>query len=371
MSLRSHPSVLRTMERTRGIAERLIAVRIVESSIVLSAQAFLALFPLILVVSAVVPRDVSTGLVNELRSRYGVSGSSAGALQTVLVDRGAVQQSLSVFSFLLVIASASAFTRALQRMYQNAWGLPKLGLRGAWRSFAWLIGLVLYLGILGTIAHVIHHGGVLAPVSTILGFGMWWWTPFLLLGGRVRARALIPAAVIITGAQLAAGLVSSAIVPRTIRNNESSYGPIGAVFAFQSWLVIVMGLLVVGTTLGAIIGSSDSRIGRWIRGTSDREGWRREPKQVRVAGFKRPSLGDGAATIRRPNGAADGGAGTGQVGEIGEIGEAQQADHAAAIPVPVDPRTSDEDGTPDHDRPPADEPAVDQPTVDGRRTPID
>ena len=30
MSLRSHPAVLRTMERTRGIAERLIAVRIVE-----------------------------------------------------------------------------------------------------------------------------------------------------------------------------------------------------------------------------------------------------------------------------------------------------------------------------------------------------
>ena len=294
MSLRSHPAVLRTIERTRGIAERLIAVRIVEMSIVLAAQAFLALFPLILVVAAVVPRDVSTGLVNELRSRYGVSGSSAGALQTVLVDRGALQQSLSVFSFLLVIASASAFTRALQRMYQNAWGLPKLGLRGVWRSFAWLIGLVVYLGILGTIAHFIHHGGVLAPVSTILGFGMWWWTPFLLLGGRVRARALIPAAVIITGAQLAAGLVSSAIVPRTIRNNESSYGPIGAVFAFQSWLVIVMGLLVVGTTLGAIIGSSDSRIGQWIRGTSDPDGWRREPKQVRVARLKRPTPADGA-----------------------------------------------------------------------------
>ncbi len=371
MSLRSHPAVLRTMERTRGIAERLIAVRIVESSIVLAAQAFLALFPLILVVSAVVPRDVSTGLVNELRSRYGVSGSSAGALQTVLVDPGALQQSLSVLSFLLVIGSASAFTRALQRMYQNAWGLPKLGLRGLWRSFAWLIGLVLYLGILGTIAHFIHHGGVLAPVSTILGFGMWWWTPFLLLGGRVRARALIPAAVIITAAQLVAGLVSSAVVPRTIRSSESSYGPIGAVFAFESWLVVVMGLLVVGTALGALIGSSDSPIGHWIRGTSDPDGWRREPKHVRVARRKRPTLAGRAAATLGPHGAADGGAGSGQINEIGEIGESQPADHAAGVPVPVDPRTSDDDRTPDHDRPPADAGAVEQPTVDGRRTPID
>jgi membrane protein len=357
--------VLRTIERTRGIAERLIAVRIVETSIVLAAQAFLALFPLILVVAAVVPHEVSVSLLNELRSRYGVSGESASALQSLLIDRGAVQQSLSVLSFLLVIGSATAFTRALQRMYQNAWGLPKLGLRGLWRGFAWLLGLVAYLGVLGTIAHVIHHGGVLAPVSTILGFGLWWWTPFLLLGGRVRARALIPAAVILTSAQLVAGLLSSAIVPRTIRTNESNYGPIGAVFAFESWLVVIMGVLVVGTTLGATIGLSDSRIGRWIRGTSGPDGWRREPKQLHIGRHKHPTLAGGAATIPAPNGAAGGRVGTGQVGQVGEIGESQPVDHTAGVPTPVDPRTSD-DG-----RPPAGEQAVDQPTVDGRRTPID
>jgi membrane protein len=356
VSLRSHPAVLRAMEQVRAIAERLIAVRIVESSIVLAAQAFLALFPLILVVSAVVPRDVSTGLVNELRSRYGVSGSSAGALQSILVDRGALQQSLSVLSFLLVIGSATAFTRALQRVYQNAWGLPKLGPRGLWRGFAWLAGLVIYLAIIGLVAHLIHHGGVLAPVSTVLGFAMWWWTPFLLLGGRVRARALIPAAVLITAAQLTAGLVSSSIVPRTIRSNESSYGPIGAVFAFQSWLVIIMGLLVVGTTLGATIGLSDSRIGRWVRGTADPDGWRREPKQVNLIRLKRPAPTDTAITMPAPNGAPD----DGRV-DVGRVGESQSADHAG-VTAPVDPRTSDDD------RSAADGRAVDQPATDGRRT---
>lgn len=356
MSLRSHPAVRRTMEQVRDIAERLVAVRVIESSIVLAAQAFLALFPLILVVSAVVPRNVSTGLVNELRSRYGVSGSSAGALQSVLVDRGALQQSLSVLSFLLVIGSATAFTRALQRMYQNAWGLPKLGLRGLWRSFAWLAGLVVYLTILGLVAHVTHHGGVLAPVSTVLGLGMWWWTPFLLLGGRVRARALIPAAVIITGAQLAAGMVSSAIVPRTIRSNESSYGPIGAVFAFESWLVVIMGLLVVGTALGAIIGLSDSRVGRWVRGTSDPDGWRREPKQVHLRRPKHPALTDTATMTPAPDGASGSGPSAAD-----QIGEPQSADHAAGVPAPVDPRTSEEDQS-------TIDGAVDRPSADGRRT---
>jgi membrane protein len=345
------------MEQVRDIAEHLVAVRVIESSIVLAAQAFLALFPLILVVAAVVPRHVSTGLLNELRNRYGVSGSSANALQTVLVDRGAVQQSLSVLSFLLVIGSATAFTRALQRMYQNAWGLPKLGLRGVWRGFAWLVGLVVYLSILGLVAHFIRHGGVLAPVSTVLGLVMWWWTPFLLLGGRVRARALIPAAVIITAAQLVAGMVSSAIVPRTIRSKESSYGPVGAVFAFESWLVIIMGLLVVGTVFGAIIGLSDSRVGRWVRGTADPDGWRREPKQVPLGRRKRSALPDTAITTPAPNGPR----GTALVG-AGQIGEPQSADHTAGVVAPVDPRTSEEDRS-------TTDGAVDQPTVDGRRTP--
>jgi membrane protein len=356
--LRSHPTVVRTVERTRDVAERLIAIRIVETSIVLAAQAFLALFPLILVVAAIVPRDVSTGLLNELRSRFGVSGTSAGALQSLLNDRGALQQSLSALSFLLVIGSATAFTRALQRMYQNSWGLPKLGLRGLWRGLAWLVGLVAYLSVLGTIAHLIHHGGVLAPVSSVLGFGLWWWTPFLLLGGRVRARALIPAAVIITVAQLVTGLVSSAIVPRTIRSNESNYGPIGAVFAFESWLVIVMGVLVVGTALGAAIGLANNRLGRWIRGTSDPDGWRRVPKPVRVGRAKDRELNDeGAHTTGRDGIAAIG----------SQAGEPEAADHAASVVEPVRGKGVGEARRPDEGRA-DDEREADSRATDGKRT---
>jgi membrane protein len=358
VSLRSHPTVVRTIERTRDIAERLIAVRIVETSIVLAAQAFLALFPLILVVAAVVPRDVSTSLLNELRSRYGVSGTSAGALQSVLIDRGAVQQSLSAISILLVIGSATAFTRALQRMYQNSWGLPKLGLRGLWRGFAWLIGLITYLAILGAIAHVIHHGGVVAPVSTVLGFGLWWWTPFLLLGGRVRARALIPAAVIITTSQLIAGLLSSAIVPRTIRNNESNYGPIGAVFAFESWLVIVMGVLVVGTALGAAIGLANNRLGCWIRGTSDPDGWRRVPKPVRVGRAKDRELNDEGPRAPGRDGVA-------AIG--GQPGEPETADHAASVVEPVGGTGVSEARRPDDGRD-GDDREADKRATDGKRT---
>jgi membrane protein len=287
LSLRSHrlvraAAVKATAASVRDFFERLVSVRVVESSIVLAAQAFLALFPLVIVVSAVIPRSASNSLLNELHDRFGISGSSESALRTVLVDRNSIQQSLSIISVLLVLGSATAFTRALQRVYQYAWGLPKLGLRGLWRGFAWLLGLVAYLGLISVVAHFVRDGAVVQPVVIVLGFVMWWWTPFILLGGRVRARALLPAAIIITIAMWIASLVSSLVVPRAIRNSETSYGPIGAVFAFESWLVILAGILVVGTVLGATIGLSQTRLGAAVRGTAEPDGWRRQVKPIRI-----------------------------------------------------------------------------------------
>ncbi len=121
--------------------------------------------------------------------------------------------------------------------------------------------------------------------------------------------------------------------------------------------MIIMGLLVVGTALGAIIGLSDSRVGRWVRGTADPDGWRREPKHVHLSRLKRPAPTDTGITMPAPNGALDDGH-----ADAGRVGESQSADQAAGVTAPIDPRQSDDD------RSVAEGQAVDQPTVDGRRT---
>src|SRR5215470_7097358 len=106
-TIRARPGVSAAENWVRAIVERLISVRVVETSVVLAAQAFLALFPLVIVLAAVLPQGASSGLLHDLRSRFGLSGQTAQALQKVLVDRSSVQQSLSVISFILVIASAT------------------------------------------------------------------------------------------------------------------------------------------------------------------------------------------------------------------------------------------------------------------------
>jgi membrane protein len=268
--------------RARALIDKLLAVRIVESSVVLAAQAFLALFPLIIIAYAILPASAATGLLNEVQTHLGLRGDSTEALQKLLADRSSLQQSLSFLSVVIVIGSATAFTRALQRVYQYAWDLPKLGFSGVWRGLVWLIGIICYLGVIGSVAHVIHNDAVTTLMSAGAGFMLWWWTPFLLLGGRVCWRALLPGAVITTIAQLVVALVSVIYVPRMISHNESSYGPIGVVFAIESWLVIVAGVLVAGAAIGAVIGQNGGAFGNWIRGSSDPNAWRREVPKRRL-----------------------------------------------------------------------------------------
>jgi membrane protein len=258
-----------------AVLSRMRATLVVESSLVLAAQAFLALFPVVIVFAALAPTGVSSELLDALRDRFGLGGTSATAVRQLIVDRDDVRGSLSFVGVLLVLGSATSFTRALQKVYERAWDLPKLGLRGAWRGAAWVAGLIVYLGLLTLavrISHSLHIGGSLGAVAAVF---LWWWTPYLLLGGRVRGRALVPGAILTAIAQLALSLVGATVLPRTVRSSESQFGPIGVVFAVESWLIVVCGAVVVSTAVTAALVRVDGPVGRAFRGTPDPDGWRR------------------------------------------------------------------------------------------------
>jgi membrane protein len=267
--------VMALIERIRGLIERLLAVRIVESSVVLAAQAFLALIPLLLVVYAFLPEHTAQATLGHMRTSFGIHGETSATVEHLIDDRSDLQSGITVAGFLVIIGSATAFTRALQRVYQYAWNLPKLGLRGMWRTVVWFGGLICYLSVVGGLVHLIDNRGISIPISALLGFALWWWTPFLLLGGRVTGRALLPGAILTAVAQVIATIVSAIVMPREIKSNEERYGPIGVVFAVESWFIVLAGVLVVGAALGAAMGQDTGPFGRWVRGSDDPEAWHR------------------------------------------------------------------------------------------------
>jgi len=261
------------------LLERMVSVGLVSSGVILAAQTFLALTPLLMAVTALLPAEAAAGVQETLRERFGVSGTSDAAVSQLVNNRDDLRGGLTVVGAIVVLASATSFARALQRVYELAWGLPRLGLRGRIRGLMWLFGVVVYVALLGTAVRLAGGGatgtalrGVLVTTGGVL---LWWWTPYVLLDRRVRPRALLPGGLLTAGALLAVGLVGSVYVPRSVRSNERQFGTIGVVFAIESWLVVVGCVLVGAAVVAAVAAQTDSRLGRLWRGTADVNGWRR------------------------------------------------------------------------------------------------
>jgi membrane protein len=271
--------VLRTFAT---LLERLASVGLVYSGVVLAAQTLMALLPLCIVLVALLPEWVGTALAQTLRARLGISGETDAEVGSLIANRSSLG-GLSVISVVVVLASATSFTRALQRVYELSWGLPRLGLRGSVRGVVWLLGFAAYLGVAGLTLHYLH-GGIPASaakvtVGAIGAVGLWWWTPYVLLMGRVRIRALLPCGLLTGVAVLALGRASVIFVPRAIHNNERRFGTIGVLIAVQSWLVVVSCTIVAAAVVGAVAAQTGGPLGALARGSTDPDGWRKSRRR--------------------------------------------------------------------------------------------
>jgi membrane protein len=267
--------VLRTFAT---LLERLASVGLIYSGVVLAAQTFMALLPLLIVLVALLPASVGESVEDTLRDHLGIAGTADQDIHQLVVNRSQLQ-GVSVVSVLVVIASATSFTRALQRVYELSWGLPRLGLRGSVRGLVWLIALATYLAVLGLALHYVSGGVPGSVVKIVLSgigaVGLWWWTPFVLLMGRVRFRSLLPCGLLTAVSLLVLGRVSLVVVPRSVENNERRFGTIGVIFAIQSWLVVVGCVIVAAAVIGAVAAQTGGPLGALARGSADPEGWRR------------------------------------------------------------------------------------------------
>jgi len=275
----------RILRRFAPVLERLAAVGFIQSAVVMAAQTFLALFPLLIAVIAVAPTDVGQTIASVARDRLGLAGETSDEVYRLVGTRDELHGTITTFGVIVVLGSATSFTRALQRVYESSWQIPRLGLRGSVRGLGWLVGLIAYFGLLGLALKLTASPAVavtllrqiLLIISTYL---MWWLTPFVLLCGRVRLRSLVATGALTAVVVLIAGRVSAVVMPRIIRTNEHQYGTIGAVFAIESWLVVIAALIVACAILGALAGQAESVVGRWARGTSDPQAWQRIPSRL-------------------------------------------------------------------------------------------
>ena len=231
---------------------RFLAVEGTLQATVLSAQAFTSLIPFTVVASAILPGKGDTG--ERIVDRFDLEGSAARSVEQLFGDAGQVESAVTWVSVVILILSALSFTRALQRMYQRAYGTATRSWKEEWRGLAWLGGFAAFLIVSSPLKGALSDvGGVVFAiiVSTVSGFAIWLWTPSILLGS-IGWRQLMPGAIIsaILGALLA--VASGIYVPVFMTWSADRYGLIGVAFSIQSWLLAAAFVVVVGAVIGAV-----------------------------------------------------------------------------------------------------------------------
>ena len=97
----------RLIRLLRALAAEVQSIQIVDASMALAAQSFLALFPLVIVVYAFAPPELASATLETFRLRFGLGGGSQDAMTDLLSARNALRSGISVVGISEVGGSAA------------------------------------------------------------------------------------------------------------------------------------------------------------------------------------------------------------------------------------------------------------------------
>ncbi|MEU2431628.1 YhjD/YihY/BrkB family envelope integrity protein [Streptomyces sp. NPDC007861] len=260
------------------LTARMVSVNIFDSATRLAAQCFLTAVPLLFVVGAFAPEGVQQQLISSVRVVFGLTDSSADQLEHVYKSTDEnLRKVTGVVGALMVLLSATACSRAMQRLCKRAWLMPRSGVRIApWRWLVWILVWLSTLIAQGPLREGFGVGLWLAvPVTLVSQALLWWWSQHLLLGGHIGWRPLLPGAVLTAGATTALAIGSRYYMPRALDRSLAEYGSVGPVFTLLSWLIVICVAIAVGLTAGAVLAQEPwlaRRLGTHERGA---EPWHR------------------------------------------------------------------------------------------------
>ena len=221
--------------------------------------AFLSLFPLLLLLTAVVGffsagrPDLAADVTREL----GLTGDAA----TIVVDAIAAaednRRTASVVGIVGLLSSALGVVAALQYAYDSVWQVKGRGLSDKLYGLAWLVGAVLLFSASFALTTALQFlPGPAWPVGIaaglLLSVLLFLWTSSVLVNRDVPWRALLPGAVLGAVGFEVLKAVGGILVPQAVSRSSELYGSIGVVFALLAWLFVFGRLLVYAAVLNVV-----------------------------------------------------------------------------------------------------------------------
>jgi uncharacterized BrkB/YihY/UPF0761 family membrane protein len=224
-------------------------------AVLLSAYVFLTFIPLVLVYTSYAYSDPAA-LAKRLDNRLDLGADTSKLVQTVLSGNSGHKLSVALIAVVNLFFFGLGFGRVLQLVHARSWGLDL-------RKRA-VLDQVRYLEVLGSTAVLalvyVLQTRALAGDASWLGWaldvvwvavlvGFFVWAPWLLLGGQVAGRDILPGAVFTVLAFIGMRIVSYVLLKNWLEWYSSTYGAIGIVLALFFWIIIFATIMVLAAAL--------------------------------------------------------------------------------------------------------------------------
>ena len=215
------------------------------------AGLLVSLLPFLILLSAFASERVD----DDLALRLGLDRRASSIVSHLFASSPASVNVATMTSLIFVLAGTLAMASSLQQIYEKAFAQDHRRKQNLPRLLIWvaaLCGVVAFESVAGRPARQVSGGVGLVEIVT---FGIltpfFWWTMHFLLGGRVRWRTLLPAAVTTGVFFVGLGVFSGFYFSSTIISDSKTYGSIGAVFGILTWFIAIGVVIILGAVTGA------------------------------------------------------------------------------------------------------------------------
>ena len=223
-------------------------------------QAFLSLFPLLLVAVAVIGfvAGGGTDVAGRVVENLGLTGDAREAVRDAVDAAQRSKRTASIIGLAGLLWSGLGLVNALQYAYDQVWQVEDRGMRDKAVGLLWLVGAALLFVASAAATTVLRWlPEVLSPVGVVIGFAvslaLWIWTGKVLPNRTATLRMVLPGAILGAVGLEVLKVVGAFYVPRLVASSSQLYGSIGIVFAILAWLLLFSRLIVYSATLNVVL----------------------------------------------------------------------------------------------------------------------
>jgi uncharacterized BrkB/YihY/UPF0761 family membrane protein len=257
-----------------------------DRSIALASGALTAVIPLAIVASALSAQLGGKGTAERIIDRFDLTGGGAEAVKDIFSPASGTSTNLGIVGLLFLLVAALSFSRAVQRLFEQAWELKPLSVRNTYNGLLWIVGLTAYVAVSGILQAVLGHTRLeltATLLTTPLSAVFLIWSGWALSAKRIARQDLLPFGIVGSVMLAVYSVGASAYVPHLFSTYATRYGVIGAVFAIISALFCVMVVVVGSAAVGREVHDELARISRGERPAEDevRRQWDKVTSEAR------------------------------------------------------------------------------------------